>query len=364
MPKGKQDPDVELNFDADDRETTGTDANPIDAATGEPLFDDLSPRFTRQLDAAADKARGKPSTPKPKDLDEDDLDDDLDREEELDEDEDEDEDRQGRDDSLADEEDEDEDADEPRPGRKPTAIEKRIARADRLLEESRAQIIELQRREAQREAQDKLAASEGQFNAFKAETEQKLSDLRRRKVQAMENGETEAAATLDEEIIDLRSELRTREREHDRAKKELEELAKRRPVSAITATKVAQWKRRNPRFESDPEFKAVVIALDQELARGGSNPESDDHYKELDRRLKKLYPEHATRTKVRRHPSQQIEREAAPATRRRTAATVKGGKLTLPKSKLDRIKANMARFGLDSSDPKALRDYILNNPGL
>ena len=44
--------------------------------------------------------------------------------------------------------------------------------------------------------------------------------------------------------------------------------------------------------------------------------------------------------------------------------TIKGGKVKISPAKLARVKANMSRFGLDPTDPKELKEYILNNPGL
>lgn len=365
MPKGKNE-DVVLDFGSgDERELTGSDANPIDAATGESLFDDLNPRFVRNLDAAVDKAAGR----KPqKDSEEDDLDpsdeDDLDRD--LDDDEDEPR-VEAEDDAAADDE-LDPDADEPTPSRKGNPkFEKRLARSDRLLEETRAQLTEMQERERDREAKDKLASDTAEFNTFKSETETKLQELRVKKKDAIENGDSDAQAAIDEQVIDLKTELRTREREHEAAKKNIEQASKRRGASQITLTKVAQWKRKNPRYERDPNFAAAVNGIDSELARGGSNPESDEHYKEIDRRLKKLFPDHGKKLVQRRHPSQQLEREESPSTRRAPGdarVMVKGNKIKISPAKLERVKANMTRFGLDPSNKKDLHDYIVNNPGL
>lgn len=366
MPKGKKEDEVVLDFGTnDERELTGSDANPVDAATGESLFDDLSPRFVRQLDDAVDKVRGKkPAKPAAEDED---LDTDDQEDEDLDEtDEDEDE------PTVTDETDEDleevdEDADEPTRDRKSgnPKFEKRLARADRLLEESRTQIAELQARDRDREAKDTLAASTAEFNTFKTDAEGKLATLKAKKVAAKENGETAEEVDLDDQIIDLKTELRTREREHEAAKKNVEQASKRKVASQITLTKVAQWKRKNRRYETDPNFAAAVNGIDAELARGGSNPESDEHYAEIDRRLKKLFP--GKKVPPRRHPSQQIEREESPSTRRQAGdarVTVKGGKIKISPAKLARVKTNMVRFGLDPSNKKDLQDYILNNPGL
>jgi NADH dehydrogenase/NADH:ubiquinone oxidoreductase subunit G len=366
MPKGKNDDTVELDFDSTDtRELKGSDANPVDAATGESLFDDLSPRFVRKLDAAVERVNGRPA--KESKAEDDDLDSDEDESEDLDEsdeDEDLDEDEPRVDTEEQDSEEDDEDADEPRQGRG-SKFEKRLSRADRLLEETRSQLTEMQQRERDREAKDKLASDTAEFNTFKADTETKLADLKAQKVKAIEDGDTAAHVDIDEQIIELKSELRSRTREHETAKKNIEQASQRRGASQITLTKVAQWKRKNPRYAKDPEFAAAVNGIDSALVSSGSNPESDEHYKEIDRRLAKLFPASRKTPPPRRHPSSQQVREEAPRRQAGDAkVTVKGGKIKISPAKLARVKANMRTFGLDPTNPTDLKDYILNNPGL
>lgn len=369
MPKGKKNDELELDFgDSDEREFKGSDANPIDAATGESLFDDLNPRFTRQLDSAAAAAEGGKRTARVEDDEDlDPADEELDPlDEELDEEEDPDQDEprktEGEDLDPA-----DEDEDEPRPGRKPTAIERRVARSNRLLEETRAQLTDLQQRERDRENRDKLTASEAEFNEFRAKTNSKLDELKAKKAKAIEDGDTAAQVDLDDQITDLKAELSSKRNEHEAAKKAVEESSKRRGASQITLIKVAQWKRKNPRYQKDQEFAAAVNGIDQALVANGSNPESDEHYKEIDRRIRKLFPGYGEPRKQRRHPSQQMAREESPSQRRPPGdarVTVRGGKIKISATKLARVKENMARFGLDPTNKKDLQDYILNNPGL
>lgn len=372
MPKAKAKDDL-LTLDFGKDEDEGSEANPIDPATGGTTFDDLSPRFVRQLDEAVDKVRGKKAA---KPQDDDDLDpsdeeedeDDRAREEE-DEDEEEDESNQRDEEEEADPGDEDED--EPRPGRKVGNVkfEKRLARADRLLEESRTQIAELQDRDRAREARDKVAASESDFNSFKRTSDVKLSSLKALKIKAIDDGDTAAQVDLDEQITDIKAEINTKKQAHETAKASLEESTKRRGASRITLTKVAQWTRKNPRFNADPEFAEVVRGIDRALVGQGSNPEDDEHYEEIDKRVRKLYPELTPRRKTppRKHPSSQVSREGSPSQRRPSGdakVTVNGDKIKISPAKLARVKENMARFGLDPSDKKDLKEYILNNPGL
>lgn len=373
MPKARtaKDDTLELDFSGDDRKTKGSDADPIDAATGEPLFDDLSPRFNVRLDAAVEKVTGR------KQAAEDEIDPSED-EEELDPtgdpiDDDEADEPEVDDDPDTDEPDltevEDEDADEPRPGAKPNKFEKRLARSDRLLEESRAQIAELQAREAARERRDQLAASTAEFEAFQAETDKKIKKLKADKVNAKDNGDSVAETEIDDQIVELRGQLLAKTEAHKTAKAELENASKQRKGSTIMAIKVDQWKRKNPRYETDLMFREAVNGIDRALAASGSNPETDEHYEKIDAELRKrgLIKAKVKTPPPRRHPSAQVTRESAPAGRRQAGdakVQVRGNTIKISKAKLDRIKVNMAKFGLDPNNKEHLRDHILNNPGI
>lgn len=351
-----------VEADLADEEAEDSDTNPI-GADGELIFDDLSPRFVRSLDAAVEKQKGKPAKVKA------DEDEDLDTQDDEDLDESETDDAE---DEPADEETEEEevdaedvDADEPRRGN--PKFEKRLARADRLLEESRAQIAELQTRDREREAKDKLAASETEYSAFKGKTEADLTRLKKELVAATENGETEKQIDLQDKITDLKADLRAKTNEFETAKAAVTESSKRKQVSTIVATKVNQWKRRNPRYSTDAAFASVVNGLDAALIQSGSDNESDTHYKELDKKLHKLYPELAPKVRTqRRHPSQQQSRESSPGQRRvpgDARVRVKGGKLSIAPAKLERIKANMQRFNIEPTAAN-IKEYVQNNPGI
>lgn len=350
-----------LEADLADEEAEGSDANPIDA-DGEPLFDDLSPRFVRNLDAAVEKAKGKPA--KQKADEEEDLEPQDD--EDLDEEELEDEEESADEESEEQVDEEDVDADEPRRG-KPSKFEKRIERSNRLIEEVRLQNRELADRLNQREQADKLASSESEYNAFKGKTETDLTRLKKELVAATENGETEKQIDLQDKITDLKADLRAKTNEFETAKAAVTESSKRKQVSTIVATKVNQWKRRNPRYSTDAAFASVVNGLDAALIQSGSDNESDTHYKELDKKLHKLYPELAPKVRTqRRHPSQQQSRESSPGQRRAVGDTkvrVKGGKLSIAPAKLERIKANMQRFNIEPTAAN-IKEYVQNNPGI
>lgn len=347
-----------LEADLEEDEATNTDTD-----DGASPFDDLSPRFVRNLDAAVAKAEGRKPA-KPADEDEESEDEDLDESDETDEDEDTPPDTDATDaDEESDAEVEDVDADEPRRGN--SKFEKRLARADRLLDESRAQIAELQARNRESEIKDKQAANETEFTTFKGDTETKLARLKKELVAATENAETEKQIDLQDQITDLKADLRSKTQTYETAKASLETTAKRKELSPIVLAKINQWKRRNPRYATDKDFAVVVNGLDGALLAAGSDNETDEHYQALDKKLRKLYPELAPKVKAkqRRHPSAQQESGGARRSAGDAKVKIKGGKLSISPAKMERIKANMEKFGLDTS-PAGIKEYVQNNPGL
>lgn len=363
MPKGKNDDTLELDLNPKkDRQLTNSDSDPVDLSTGEHLFDDLNPRFVRGLNEAAKAAQREDEFEDDEDLDDEDesrrkarQDDDPDEDEGEEDDED-------REDAPEDED--DEDSDEPTRGRK-SKWEKRLAREQRLREEDRAEIAELRRRVQERESKDALAASESEFNTFKTKTESKLDELKQKKVKAIEEGDTAAQVDLDEEITDLKVALRAKQQAHEEAKERLESAAKQRQSSPILLAKVSRWKRQHPEYMSDASFRQDVDSIDNGLAKQGLDPESDEYYKALDKKLAKLYPKYYKRkdreeARPRRHPSAQVRSEGARPMQKRVQITA-DGKIRMPASELARIKKNIQKFGLDPEDPANIREYVNNN---
>lgn len=323
-------------------------------------FDDISPRFTRVV---TERAR--------EENDEDEIDRLARDEDEDEEDEDERDEQEERDEEDEEQEDEDEDADEPsarRRGRN-DSVSRRVARAQRLTDEARGEARELRGRLDALEDQLKAQADERDFADFRTKTEAKLADLRAQKKVAIEEGNTDKQVDLEEEIADLRADLKVREREQERAKAQLKEAADRRKSSPIVATRANQWMRKHPRFNTDPEFQAAVRGLDQAVKAAGFDPETDEYFEELDRRVKKQYPDEypKVRDKTRRRgPSEHrgSARGSEPGARRTERAgkfTIKDGKLRVPAAELKRIQANMVRYGMNPSDPEDVKAYVMNN---
>lgn len=350
MAKKNQDPNVlsiQLKDDAGDVLT---------AESTETEFDDISPRFTQAVTARA------------KEESEEDEIDKLGRDEEE-EDEDEERDEDDRDDEEEEEEQEEDDEDRDEPSRRRRdSVSRRVARAQRLTDEARTESRELRSRLDAVEAQLQAQADENEFATFKSTTEAKLADLRAQRKQAIEEGNTDRQVELDEEITDLRTDLKVRERENTRAKEQLKEAQKRRAASPIVATRANQWMRKHPRFNTDPEFQAAVRGLDQAVKAAGFDPETDEYFEELDKRVKKQYPEEYPKVRDkgrRRGPSEHRGSGRSEPGVRRTERpgkfVIKDGKLRVPAAELKRIQANMVRYGMNPSDPEDVKAYVMNN---
>jgi len=55
--------------------------------------------------------------------------------------------------------------------------------------------------------------------------------------------------------------------------------------------KAVAWQRENKWFGSDDEMTSLALGLHQKLVREGVNPQSDDYYDRINRRMRQLFPE-------------------------------------------------------------------------
>jgi len=336
MPKIKKDEDLLSIALKDDAAAEGAD----------PTFDDISPRFQRALA----KAEAEDVIEAEDELEEEEIEEEEEPEE-----------KPADLDAEEEEQEEDEDADEPRRG-KPNPISKRVDRANRLLDETRAINRELMARQDAIDQKLAQQANEAEFNDFKVDTDRKIADLRTKRREAIEAGDTTLQDELDDQIGDLKADLVARTRENTAAKKALEESAAKRQTSTIVATRAQQWIRKHQRFNTDASFAGVVRGIDAAVKSEGFNPETDEYYEELDKRVRALYPDEYPKVRQRRRgPSEQRQHSAAVRRPNAEAFTIKDGKVRIPPKEFARIKRNMLNFGMDPANPNDVREYVLNN---
>lgn len=321
------------------RKFAGTDDQLKDAETGEAVFDDITPALRKV---------------KAEEVDEEQEDEDLD------------------------EEADDEDEDEPRPRvvvqedeegdgkpRRNKGWQARVERERRLKDEAREEVSELRARLDRIEQGQQLEALERKHNSFVSKTEGEINAVTGKLKQAMEDGDTDQQIKLNKQLNDLQIELRAQTIVFEGKKTAAETAAKAAPQvsgDAIVTRKVNAWKRKHGRYNTDKSFQGFVKGVDAELCAEGFDPETDEFYEELDKRVGKRYPEEyrgqAKPRPRRQAPSQTLERNTAP-TRPTQAGSFKrvGTKVTLT----PRQARNMRQFGLDPENANDVRDYVREN---
>jgi hypothetical protein len=318
------------------RKLAGTDADPIDSETGEEIFADLTPRL-RAMQVDEDEVE--------EDLDENETDDDEETtEEEADEP------------VVVEDDDSEEDEEGASRSRPRNKFEKRLDRERRLREEQAEEIKALRERLEKQESAQKARADDTAFAAEKAALDGKILKIREELEAAVEGGETKDQLRLSEELSDLKHELRTKEADHKRAKESAPPPAE---DNTIVVTKVRQWMRKHPRFNRDQEFAALVRATDKSVAAAGFDPETDEFYAELDKRLRKRYPEEYPKAGKRPSPPSANPRTEGAGPSKRTTEEFKSrnGRVTLSARQV----ANMRKFQLDPTNPADVREYVNQN---
>jgi hypothetical protein len=356
--------EIDLSNSKPSRKFGGNDADPTDAETGEELFADITPRL-RDVRATEPEEEEEEEEEDEREEDEDDLESFADDEDEE------------TDDLDNEEVDSDAEADRKRgkkPGKKISSWQRRLQRERRLTEEERENNRELRARLDKIEATVKTTANTETYNREKADLEAKIATANEQLEAAIEDGDTKAQAKINGELIDLKVDLRAKASAHAQAVEAAKTVTSTTDDSTIIVRKVKQWQRKHPRFQRDIEFQGFVRGADKAVAAAGFDPETDEYYKELDRRIKKRYPEEykmerrqrdedtdeteeETPAPRRRHPSQQLRRGNDRGTKDVGGFKVRGTKVTLSA----RQKANMRNFQMDPSNPDDVKEYVLNN---
>lgn len=360
MPKQSQSRSADLNLNeidiAPSRKFKGTDDEPIDANTGETLFEDITPRLR---------------TYKAPDEEPEVEDDEADVEDEVPESEDDepiedDQDLSDLNEPVEESDEELEEAEKPAPKDK---FFKRLQREKRLREETEANYSELQKRIDTLEAKQRVDASEIEYTSTKTKLDGEITKVREKLEAAVEAGDTKAQVALTEELSDLKSDLRVKKDKFETAKEAIAKKAA-EPPSSIVTRKVQQWTRAHRRFGTDQVFQDFVKSTDRQIAKEGFDPESSEYYAELDKRVKQRYPEEYPKTKqangkdkngtpVKRasHPSASFRRDNGAKPKTKDGFVIRGSKVTLTA----RQQENMRAFQLDPSNPNDVREYVNNN---
>ena len=63
------------------------------------------------------------------------------------------------------------------------------------------------------------------------------------------------------------------------------------PVAPAVDSKAVEWQKTNPWFGSDDEMTSLALGLHQKLVREGIDPQSDEYYDRINRRMRQVFPE-------------------------------------------------------------------------
>jgi hypothetical protein len=252
------------------------------------------------------------------------------------------------------------DGEEEDSGRSKDPFRKRLARAERLIEEAREEARAATKRSRELERTYETRQSETERTAKKAAAEAKLVDVRSRLTELVEEGtNTAGIVAAQEELADVKADLRLIETDEKRSK-EFKESAP--DVSSIVAKKASRWRRAHPKYTSDPVFAQFAKAIDKQLASEGFDPEDEDFWTELDSRVKERYPEEYRKKDdkkpVRKSPVRDMGRGDDTSVRRGGESFVRrGSKYVVTAAQ----KQNMRLFGMDPDNAEDLKTYIREN---
>lgn len=256
------------------------------------------------------------------------------------------------DDSEAESE-EDEDEDDSYSGK----VKKRILREKKRSDRLQNQLSETEARLARLESRWEAEADEAKLSKVKEESESKLSDLRAQKKEALEEGDTDKVMELDEQIFDLRADLRSAETQAKEARQRLDEnKGGGEVIDGIDLGKLPpkarEWIDSHPQFRSDDKFRRAVLATDNYLASKGLNHQSADYWQKLEREVAEDFPQYFKKK---------------PTVRRKPASATSGSKGVGRSAEVDRKrgkvritsedKQNMIRFNLDPNNRDHVREY-------
>lgn len=147
-----------------------------------------------------------------------------------------------------------------------------------------------------------------------------LEAARARLTQAYEAGDAKTIAEASEALQDAK--LRQREVEGFKPSASLqvdkdgvERSTRDQAPAARPDPKAEAWKQKNGWFGSESDMTALALGLHEKLVKNGVNPASDEYYLEIDKTMRKRFPEHFEEDEKAEPPPRKAATVVAPATR-------------------------------------------------
>lgn len=168
---------------------------------------------------------------------------------------------------------------------------KRDKRIQQLVE--RAKKAEERAEEAEKRNQEfeqKLFNStKDSYSSKQKALENQLESLEKRLEQSLDDGDTAQAVKLQKELTQTMMEYAAINYELQNAPKEY--VPRQREAQTNPSDYALEWVDDHPEFNNDIEFRNAALGVNSKLINEGFDPDSEEFYQELDKRLSRRYPE-------------------------------------------------------------------------
>jgi len=140
-----------------------------------------------------------------------------------------------------------------------------------------------------KEAQEKTQAA--LIEQAKARVTVELQQAERAYKQAYENGDSEQLVNAQKKLIEATNKserianLRSAPLQPEKTNVQTQASA------PAVDPKASAWQKANPWFGADDEMTSLALGLHQKLVRDGVDPQSDDYYDRINRRMRQLFPD-------------------------------------------------------------------------
>lgn len=332
---GNPDDTSELDVDLTDAD------NPIITAALEESEEDEN--WKPPIDDDENEGEEKDGEEEEDDGDKDDTDDDSELEE-LDDDGDDDE------DSGEEEEDDDDDDDGAEDDEQYSKnVQKRIDRERSLRrqdkEDSDRRIAKLERKAELRDKQD-------EFRGEQAEADKKLAALKKKKTEALEEGETAQVVEIDDEILDIKADRKAKQIQLKQTEDAIDNDTS-DDRSSSTPEVGRKFLEKYPEFHTNHQFRNVMLLTDKSVAARGLDKNTQKYYDEIEKAMKPQFPSIIKISKITVKPKKKgkKKRSAVGSTQkpgtRRSKQSQRRGRIRLTKADQE----NMEIFGMDPTNP-------------
>lgn len=170
--------------------------------------------------------------------------------------------------------------------------------------------------------------------------------------QAYESGDSESIANAQEALTDAKLKLREYEKfkpslQEEGDKVERNQQTANPPAAARPDSKAEAWRQKNTWFGVDEEMTALALGLHEKLVKSGVDPRTDDYYRQVDKTMRKRFPEYFD---PEAETTQNTEREEKPTPRKTTTVVAPATRSTAPRQiRLTPTQVALAkRFGLSN----------------